>query len=776
MLKRKSKLEVFLAFPNDPPELKACITRGIKNANSKSDQFTFRGWPENDVAGRPLSGPILSGIEKAPFIFADVTFLNFNVTYEIGFAIGAKKRAYLIRNEALRGDNIAAKVGVFDTLGYEKYEDSESLAALMTSEIDQTPLDIDFNLNQKAPAYLLETPFQGDEMRRIVSRVKKARLQYRSFNPSEGIRLAANEAIEHVASSHGVIIPLLSEAMCDAEIHNIRAAFLAGLACGMDKPTLILQSESGSSPLDIRDFSKTYQRLEDIDDHINDFAKDVFQSMQESEQIEIPPKGALASIRIGDPMAENEFQTLENYYLQRDEFVRTIRGEVNLVAGRKGTGKTALFSQVRNHLRQNRTTIVVDLKPEGYQLAKLKEDVLNYLTEGAKAHLVIAFWEYLLLLEVAYKLLEKDETWHKRDHNIYPHYIKLRESYRDSPNAIQGDFSERLMKLSSFVSQIYADQFGVRKEQRLTLDQITEILHAESLKDLKKNISDYLRHKEGVWILFDNLDKGWDVPGPTSNDILILRCLIDASRKIQRDMQREEHDFHCVVFVRNDVYQLLMNESSDFGKEMRVSLDWSDPEMLREMLRRRLVQNDFPHEAKFRSIWTTICVSHHRGDETSQYMIDRCLMRPRNLLKIFNHCKGAAVNFGRDQIESDDLEKGVATYSDDLLIEADQELTSIDTQAKNLIYRFIDEGWKFEREVLVILLEEHGLPQEKYDAVIEFLLYFGFFGIQFLGKDPVYIFDVGYDMKRLEMLINKHQDHVEFVLNPAFWPALGVNQ
>lgn len=496
--------------------------------------------------------------------------------------------------------------------------------------------------------------------------------------------------------------------------------------------------------------------------------------MQELEQIEIPPRGALARITIGDPMAENEFQTLENYYLQRDEFVRTIRGEVNLVVGRKGTGKTALFSQVRNHLRQTPTTVVVDLKPEGYQLVKLKEDVLGYLTEGTKAHLVIAFWEYLLLLEVAYKLLEDDEKWHKRNHRIYPHYRKLRESYKDSPNAIQGDFSERLIKLSSFVSQVYTDQFGIQKKRRLTLDQITEILHTENIKDLKNDISDYLRHKEGIWVLFDNLDKGWDVPGPTSNDILILRCLIDASRKIQRDMRREEHDFHCVVFIRNDVYQLLMDESPDFGKETRVSLDWNDPEMLREMLRLRLIQNDFSPEAKFRSIWTTMCVSHHGGDETAQYMIDRCLMRPRNLINIFNHCKGSAVNFGRDKIESDDVEKGIATYSDDLLIEADQELANIDPQAENLIYRFIGEDYKFDREELAMLFEEHGLPQEKYDKVIEFLLYFGFFGIQFTGKDPLYIFDVGYDMKRLDMLVDKHRDHVEFVLNQAFWPALGV--
>ena len=87
----------------------------------------------------------------------------------------------------------------------------------------------------------------------------------------------------------------------------------------------------------------------------------------------------LSTVTIGDSVAENEFQHLGNYYLQTDEFNRVLRGEVNLVVGRKGVGKTALFSQVRNQKRSNRNNIVVDLKPEGYQLLKLKEQVLIIL-------------------------------------------------------------------------------------------------------------------------------------------------------------------------------------------------------------------------------------------------------------------------------------------------------------------------------------------------------------------------------------------------------------
>ena len=64
---------------------------------------------------------------------------------------------------------------------------------------------------------------------------------------------------------------------------------------------------------------------------------------------------------------------------------------------------------MRDKIRADKRNIVVDLKPEGYQLVKLKEEILTYLSAGARQHLITAFWEYLIFLEVAYKILEKDQ-------------------------------------------------------------------------------------------------------------------------------------------------------------------------------------------------------------------------------------------------------------------------------------------------------------------------------------------------------------------------------
>jgi hypothetical protein len=607
----------------------------------------------------------------------------------------------------------------------------------------------------------------------ITARIKKARLGYKGYLPTDEPRLSAVKAIDDISSCIGVVVPLLSTQFHDAEVHNIRAAFVAGLSVAMNKRTIVLQPSDGPAPLDVRDLVKTYNCPEDIADSIAAFALDIIERIQIENPLPIPKGNFLAELSIGDSVAENEFQTLGEYYLRTDQFKRATRGEVNMVVGRKGTGKTALFSQLRNEKRGNVRNIVVDLKPEGYQLIRLKEDVLDYLAEGARTHLITALFEYLFYLEICYKLLEKDRERHIRDVRLYEPYRKLLEVY-EAGSAGEGDFSERLLSLSQQLIKDFKVRFGTNSDQRLTTSEVTELIHKRNIRDIRETLSAYLVFKDSIWVLFDNLDKGWSSHGLSTGDVMILRCLIDGARKIQRDLQRDEHDFHCVLFVRNDVYQLLVEASADYGKESRVVLDWTDPDQLREILRRRLIHNSLPEDTPFERVWSQICVSHYHGEETSQYLIDRSLMRPRNLIKLLAHCRGFAVGLERARIEEVDLEKGLRAYSIDLITEAGQELTDILGADTDLIYHFIGEGQEFEHGRLESILNGAGVPSDKTGKVIEFMLYFGFLGVKKGVENPRYIFDLGYDMKLLTALAIKAKSNLTYVLNPALYTGLNL--
>jgi hypothetical protein len=769
--------QVFVAYPGRDAALAAGIMDAVRKANALPLPVIYAPWEFNDVAGQQLVSPILEKIDESPFVIADITYLNPNVVYEIGFTIGKCKRAFLIRYLDTPGDaNLARAVGVFDTIGYKEYETFEALKDRLAAHIEETNLPFSTALDRKSPVYLIEPAKRGPEVGVMVSRIKKAGYgRYRSFTPEEDTRLSATDAIRQVAASSGVFIPLQDSAVEGSNIHNIRCMFIAGLCDGMGKPKLILSPPRFEAPLDVRDDVQQWHQLTDIHDLVAEFCPKIVEYESQVEPSGIDSTTLLQSLKIGDPRAENEMNTLEEYYLKIDQFDRAINGEINLVVGRKGSGKTALFIRLRDKIRTDRRNIVVDLKPEGYQLIRIKEDILEYLSEGARQHLIIAFWEYLIYLEIAYKLLEKDERAHRYNRDIYEAYVALSGAYNSRHFSPEGDFSERLATLSARLADSYQQKYGRQDGRRLTAGEVTELVYTHDIRQLRDLISNYLHRKEAVWVLFDNLDKGWSTQGVDVIDAVVLRCLVDAGRKVEREMRKAGHVVHCIVFVRNDVYDHLMRNSPDYGKEMRATLDWSDADMLREMLRLRLVRGlgaDL-NKVNFQAVWHELCVSHYRGEDTSTCLIDRSLMRPRNLLKIFNHCRGFASNFNRQKIENTDIEKGLKTYSADLLDELDRELTDVFPGARDLLYHFLDAPGVLTAEQLAGILT--GAKVAEREKVTDFLLYYGVLGIRVVDAE-YFIFNVNYDLRVLKIRAERGADSIRYIINPAFWPAFGVKE
>ncbi len=770
---------VFVAYPSKDPALAEMVMDAVRRANALPLPVLYEPWPFNDVPGNPLVSPILERIDDSPFVIADITYLNLNVVYEIGFTIGRNKRAFLIRHSGTDGDkDISNAVGIFDTLGYHEYETSENLKNRLAAHIEATHLTFSTTLNRNSPVYLIEPPNRGDDVGVMASCIKKAGYgRYRSFTPEEDARLSAADAIRQVAVSSGVFIPFQTATIQGAIIHNIRCMFIAGLADGMGKPKLILVPSGYDAPLDVRDDAKIWYQPADIHDYVAQFCPSIVEYEGQVEPSGIDRITLLQSLSIGDPRAENEMTTLALYYLNIDQFERALRGEVNLIVGRKGSGKTALFIQLRDTIRADRRNIVVDLKPEGYQLIRIKEDILEYLSDGAAQHLITAFWEYLIYLEIAYKLLEKDQKAYRYGHDIHEAYVELSAAYHVEDFSSEGDFSERLATLSQRLGARYKEEYGNQDGRRLTANEVTELVYTHDIKQLRTLISNYLQRKNSVWVLFDNLDRGWSTQGVDMIDAIVLRCLVDACRKAEREMRKADNTVHCIVFVRNDVYDHLMRNNPDYGKELRATLDWNDADMLREMLRLRLVSGMQGNldEMDFQTVWYELCASHYRGEETSAYLIDRSLMRPRNVLKLFNHWRGFATNFNRQKIEESDIEKGLKAYSADLLEELDRELTDVFPETRDLLYHFLDAPAAMSRNQLAMVFDSANLDPDTHEKVLDFLLYYGVLGIR-TDDHEYFIYAVNYDLKMLKIREGRGKERTRYVLNPAFWPMFDIDE
>lgn len=553
----------------------------------------------------------------------------------------------------------------------------------------------------------------------------------------------------------------------------MRGAFISGLAAGMNKAHCILQDGDEPVPLDYRDFVKPTRHPNDVNEIIAEFAGTVVEEFQKDINIVSGKEETfLQSLDLGATSAENEMRTLESYYLKTEQFLKSIRGEANIVVGRKGSGKSAIFLQVRDRERNKIGNIVLDLKPDGYKLIKFKELILSFLEEGTFQHTIMAFWEYVLLLEICYKILEEDRDNHVHNNDLYQPYRKLAEIYRTENYDSEGDFSERMSVLMERISTEYRSKHGDEIKVRLSTPQLTELLYSHDVKDLTLSVINYMKHKDTCWLLFDNLDKGWPTSGLKHEDLLIIRALIDAAKKIERQFSKSNIDVNTIVFLRNDVYELLVRDTSDRGKEAKVLLDWTDSDLLRELIRLRIISNDFNNKESFQNVWPKLCVSHFNGEESSQYMIDRSLMRPRFLLNLVAQCKSFAINLNHDLILKEDIEKGLAAYSTDLLTDITYEINDVKNGVEDLLYAFIDSPHVVNQNEIKTMLIDFGIKAEQFESIFELLLWYGFIGLN-ISDEVKYIYNFNYSMQLVYGIIKKNPE-ITYTINPAFWPALMI--
>jgi hypothetical protein len=627
--------------------------------------------------------------------------------------------------------------------------------------------------------FVLDTQYKTDATIQTQKCIKKAKINSRVFDPQEIPRLSAIEAYRGVAASVGVIVHLLPRYATDFEFNNLRSALVAGMAMGMKKQLLLLQDGDDPVPLDYRDLVQVYKHPADVDKHVAVFAPRIMEGLQNLETGHAKPdEGFLAKLDLGAPAAENEASKLHNYYLPTDNYSRALSGDVRLAVGRKGSGKTALFLQVADKVASGKGVVVLALKPEGYQLKRFKEHVMTSLGEAAQEHVAAAFWESVLLLELCHKLLESDVNLHLINHTLFEPYKRLLAIYENESKIGEGDFSERMMRIVERIVQNFSNQDDSGSSPvPIDSNEVAKLVYKHDIPKLLAELTRYLEHKECVWILFDNIDKGWPTHGVTAIDVLLVRSLLEATRKLERSLRKNDCNVRTLVFLRNDVYELLIEETPDRGKEAKVSLDWTDVDQLKELLRRRFIFNGIDPKSTFNETWQRICVSHIDGEASADYLIERSLMRPRNFLNLVTHCKSFAVNLQHPQITVDDIRKAAHQYSADIGNEIGLEIRDVFPEAADVLYSFISVPPRMTLGDLLAKFDSLEIPRDRHLALVETLLWFSFLGVvSNTNQDGVvYSYSVYYDMKKLRKLAKDFKSStVEFAIHRAFWSFLDV--
>lgn len=751
------------------------IAATIEAAASQLDRSNgerWRTWKNLDVGGRIIFCEICKGIRGSGTVFADVTTLNFNLLFELGFCLGLNVPVVPIRDCTVETDEKAFKaLGVLDTLGYIDFTNVAELTSGALAKVGKPALQRPPKKTYRdAPLYVLKGPIETEGAVRLMSTLKKSPLKFRTHDPDEQPRASLFHHWKQVQGSYGVFAHLLSVERKGSLAHNALCALLSGIALAEQKAVLLLQEEGTEQPIDYRDLVQTFQRPEQVPKLLERPITTVIERLQEDGQaLDQPPEDLLSQVDLGSPAAENEIAGLKDYYVHAAPFKKAKQGHSRLVVGRKGTGKTALFYAIRGAVQRGHETLVLDMKPEGHQFMRLREAVISELSPGQQEHTIEAFWTFLLVAEVAHKILKspRELVAAERDAGRFARYKALEEAYLNHGLASAEDFSQRLLHQVDRLAERFS---GVEITARTNLP---ELVYDGDIRSLADAVAEYVAaERSELWLLMDNLDKGWPTRGASREDMLILSGLLDAARSLERQMGKRDVDFHCLVFIRTDILEQLHRFNADRGKESAISLDGDDIEVFREILRRRIcastdLEGDFP------TVWGQIAEPTVGTQDSFSYIVERTMMRSRDMLVFVEQALEAATNRGHARVSSDDIRHAEEGYSDSALLLLAYEIEETTDDLADAIYSFHGCPEEMDLEEVKIRLLSASIDEERHDSAVELLLWFGLLGIKRKRSgEEEFAYQAQFNLRKL--LHPVEQDEASLVIHPGFRSALSV--
>ena len=135
-------LDMFFAYASEPRRRVDAIRGAIERIQGDSEVgCKIADWTDLPIEGKVIFCTICEAIRNARCVAADITDLNFNVLFELGFAIGAGRAIWPLV-ESSEENRLYKAFDTLTTIGHSRYTNSKPVPAITippTPESTPTP-------------------------------------------------------------------------------------------------------------------------------------------------------------------------------------------------------------------------------------------------------------------------------------------------------------------------------------------------------------------------------------------------------------------------------------------------------------------------------------------------------------------------------------------------------------------------------------------------------------------------------------------------------------
>ena len=337
-----------------------------------------------------------------------------------------------------------------------------------------------------------------------------------------------------------------------------------------------------------------------------------------------------------------------------------------ILAGRTGSGKTAIIRYIKSTAEHS-----VELDPSQMAMSYVSNsDALNFLHAiGADLDLLFqVLWKHVLCIEfirlrwaieneekshnVFSRLLEKfTQDGRKKRSLEYLRawegklWITMDQNIKEITEKVDGQLKAELG------TEIKKFKLGGQYEKRLSSEKKSElvarsrkIINAEQLAELS-GVIDILAGPEAgdgmknFYILIDNLDDRWV---DTSVRFRLIRALIESLKSF-----RKVTNLKILVALRSDILERVVQETSDLTfqrekfEQYFVPLRWTKSD-LKLLVDRRIALLMKRQYSGSTVVFNDVFRNDVGGKSAFDYILERTLMRPRDVIAFVNECIKAA--------------------------------------------------------------------------------------------------------------------------------------
>jgi hypothetical protein len=309
-------------------------------------------------------------------------------------------------------------------------------------------------------------------------------------------------------------------------------------------------------------------------------------------------KEVLKQLDLGNSVAEED-RDLQNYFVETETFRALVADEADIIAGDKGTGKTALYKILTQRYGDipdlSDVEVVTAFNPTGNSVFQ-QMAMGNILTEGQYA----TVWKSYALSLAGNWLLEIYDEADYTPSMVKLNDILMRAGLRstDDPQTVFTKLVgivNRIVKPKSAGIEVSFDEAALPVfTPQIEFGDGTEagdsyiLRHTEALRILNEALTEA---ELSVWLVLDRLDEAFQ--GYPQTEIPALRALL----RTYLDM-KEFDRIKLKLFVRRDLFRKITQGDEGFVNlthinTRKIEVGWDDEDLLNLLIRRIRNNNDF---------------------------------------------------------------------------------------------------------------------------------------------------------------------------------------